>query len=273
VQRIPRGERLKGQLDQKRRDEDGAHPRNRAAQRRPGGVHEGAERGFDRFGSRRGRLVQCGGEGGSDHQYGAGGDEESSLHPEHPPEHQEADSPHAHLECDGARGERSPARRDDIGEQRLKGGALHVDAGVQHDQRGNQKKESKPGRERKERHADGGKDEPSKDDRQPAPAPRAGAIGCRARPRDQQEQQHVVDGHHAADCSALIPEGIANQRGDESAEQGARHPDKEPAQAYDQAEGVRYPGRNAVYGGRCQHRWLWDVQRNAPLIAIVFFDY
>ena len=59
VQREPRRERLKGQLQQERRQEDRPHPRHLAAHGRPRGIEERSERGLGGVRLRRGRLAKA----------------------------------------------------------------------------------------------------------------------------------------------------------------------------------------------------------------------
>ena len=90
-----------------------------------------------------------------DREHGAGGDQERRPHAEHPAEHQEDDRADAHLERDRARGERSVARRHDVGDQRLERRSLHVDPGVQQTIAADQAGDAERAPTREQRHADG----------------------------------------------------------------------------------------------------------------------
>jgi hypothetical protein len=68
-----------------------------------------------------------------------------------------------------------------------------------------------------ERHADGRQQQSDCDQREPSMATGT-AIRKGARPRNQQEQQHVVDRHHDADRRPPIAEDVLHERGNKCAE-------------------------------------------------------
>ena len=86
------------------------------------------------------------------------------------------DGPDAHLKRDGSARERTVARRHEIGHERLKGRALHVDPGVQYDHRARQPGDAEPRRCGHQRHAGRGQHQPGEDDGQSAPPAGAGAV-------------------------------------------------------------------------------------------------
>ena len=174
-----------------------------------------------------------------DDQDGPSGDEECHSHPECLPEHQERDRADAHLERDRCGGQGPVPRRQRVGQQRLQGRSLQVDARVEDDHPGDQPADAPAGRGRQHGHAECGQDEPGNQDRQPTAAARPGAIGQRAGQGHEQEQEHVVDRHHRADQGASFPERVADQNRHECREQRAGDTGKEAAEADDQAGDIR----------------------------------
>ena len=92
-----------------------------------------------------------------------------------------------------------------------------------------------------ERHADGCQHESGDDHGQAPPAAGAGAVRRRAGPGHEQEQQHVVDGHHGPDGRAMLAERVAHERRDERAEERSGDAGEESAQADDQEREVWRP--------------------------------
>ena len=165
VQGEPRGEALKGELQQERRDEDLAHAGDHAARGGPGRIDERSERGFSGRRLRPGRLAKRERECPGDGEHGARGHQKGRLHAEHAPQHEEDDRPDAHLKRDGPGAERAIARRQEVGDEGLKGRSLKVDPAVQQDHRGHDAGDAEACRPREEGHAGSGQHEAGDDER------------------------------------------------------------------------------------------------------------
>ena len=72
----------------------------------------------------------------------------------------------------------------------------------------------------------------------PPPPARARSEGAPAQ-RHEQEQQHVVDGHHGADEGAMVAQRVAHEERDEGAEQRTGDTGKEAAEADEQGGEIR----------------------------------
>jgi hypothetical protein len=81
------------------------------------------------------------------------------------------------------------------------------------------------------------------DDRQTATPVSAGAIRGRTGQRHEQEQQHVVDGHDAADGRAMLAEGVAHERRHEVTEDRSGDAGEESAHTDEQQGAVGCPHR------------------------------
>jgi hypothetical protein len=239
VQREPRGKRLEGELQQERGGEDGAHARHDAAHGLGRGPCECLEGGGAGVRRRCPRLAKRDRERQSDRKHGARRHEEGGLHPQRAAEHQEHDRAHAHLEGDRAGRERAIARRHEVGQERLEGRALKVDAAEEDQHRPHDAEDAEARRPGEQRHAQRREREAGEHEREtPAPA-RPGSVGHGARPGYQQEQQHVVERHHHADERPLIAERVADERRHEHAQERPGDAGEEAPEADDQAEAVR----------------------------------
>ena len=117
--------------------------------------------------------------------------------------------------------------------------------------------------------------EPGENDRQPAPAAGARPVRHRTGPGDKREQQHVVDGHDAADGRAMLSERVAHQDRHEVTEERSGYAKEETAQANLQAGDVRRPvrtrrihaGVTTIHLGALPRRSLTrcGVQSSVPL--------
>ena len=109
VERIPRRECLKRELQQEECEKNGAHARDIAAEGRTRRVRDRAPCRGRGARIRGGRFANPDGNRRGDGQDRDGGNPVGHLHPEHLSEHQEDDRAHTHLKRGRSRGERSVA--------------------------------------------------------------------------------------------------------------------------------------------------------------------